>query len=104
MLTIGDFLCQGVNIVSTFMTTIDMSDTRKPPTLFTLREVADMLRVHRRTVYRLITEGNIKAIKIGSQWRVTEGSLMHFIHSGWQESDSDGKKGNGPAQYKLPLE
>ncbi|QJB58376.1 helix-turn-helix domain-containing protein [Pseudodesulfovibrio sp. zrk46] len=76
----------------------------KPPTLFTVREVADILRVHQRTAYRLITGGSIKAIKIGSQWRVPEASLMDFLNSGWQEPESEGKKESGPTQYKLPLE
>ncbi len=84
--------------------TLDMKDIIKPPTLFTVREVAKLLRVHQRTAYRLITGGSIKAIKIGSQWRVPESSLMDFINSGWQEPASQDKKETGPKQYKLPLE
>lgn len=80
-------------------------DTPKPPNLLTVREVAEMLRVHQRTAYRLITGGSIKAIKIGSQWRVPEKALMDFLEKGWQESASQGKKKpDGPQQYKLPLD
>lgn len=83
---------------------MDKNITSKPPTLYTVREVADLLRVHQRTAYRLITGGSIKAIKIGSQWRVPEQALMDFINTGWQESASQGKKKQEPQQYKLPLE
>lgn len=83
---------------------IDNKDISKPPTLLTVREVAEVLRVHQRTAYRLITGGSIKAIKIGSQWRVPESALMDFINTGWQESASPGKTKPGPKQYKLPLE
>lgn len=94
---------------------MDNKDTLKPPTLLTVREVADLLRVHQRTAYRLIISGSIKAIKIGSQWRVTEPALMEFIEEGWKASatghdateraTSDRKDADtGPEQLKLPLD
>lgn len=83
---------------------MDNKNTSKPPTLYTVREVADLLRVHQRTAYRLITGGSIGAIKIGSQWRVPEEALMEFIHSGWKEAASQGKKKTESKQFKLPLE
>lgn len=83
---------------------MDKYDTSKPPTLLTVREVAEVLRVHQRTAYRLITGGSIKAIKIGSQWRVPESALMDFINQRWQESASSGKKKPDSQQYKLPLD
>jgi len=83
---------------------MDNKDILSPPTLYTVREVAELLRVHQRTAYRLITGGSIKAIKIGSQWRVPKNALMEFINSGWQDSASQGKKKPESQQYKLPLE
>ena len=83
---------------------MDNKETLRPPTLLTVREVAELLRVHQRTAYRLITGGTIKAIKIGSQWRVPEEALLEFIESGLKASASSGKKKTGPDQYKLPLE
>ena len=82
-----------------------MSDTLKPPTLLTVQEVADLLRVHQRTAYRLITRGDIKAIKIGSQWRVSEAALLEFIESGWKTAAKrQPKPGKGPQQLRLPLD
>lgn len=41
----------------------------------TVREVAAILRISPRTVYRLIAVGEIKAITIGKQHRVAVSSL-----------------------------
>jgi len=92
---------------------MDKKDTLRPPPLLTVREVADLLRVHQRTAYRLIIDGRIQAIKIGSQWRVPEPALMEFINGGWRESaearasrqdQASGKAKPGPEQLKLPLD
>jgi len=83
---------------------MDSKDKLQPPNLLTVREVADHLRVHQRTAYRLITGGSIKAIKIGSQWRVRESALMEFLEQGWKEAASQDKKKPDPDQYKLPLD
>ncbi len=74
------------------------------PTLYTVREIADTLRIHPRTAYRLIQEGRIRGIKVGSQWRVPESSLLEYIESGLQASlkkEKDDKKGS--EQLKLPI-
>lgn len=81
-----------------------MSDTTMTPKFYTIREVADTLRVHSRTAYRLVTEGSIKAIKIGSQWRIPQEALMEFIESGWRESlPQKDDENRGPKQLKLPF-
>ncbi|WP_031481680.1 helix-turn-helix domain-containing protein [Maridesulfovibrio frigidus] len=74
------------------------------PTLYTVREIADTLRIHSRTAYRLIQEGKIRGIKVGSQWRVPESSLLEYIESGLQAPHSkakDDKKNS--KQLKLPI-
>ncbi|MBA7678613.1 hypothetical protein ES703_86891 [subsurface metagenome] len=37
--------------------------------LMTVEEVADYLRVTRKTIYRLLKQGSIPAAKVGHQWR-----------------------------------
>lgn len=82
-----------------------MDSTSKKPVLLTVNEVADILRVHYRTAYRLVTGGKIKAIRIGNQWRVPEASLMDFIEEGWKQSVPRKKKvAPGPKQLKLPFD
>ena len=56
--------------------------------LLTLKEVTEILRVSKRTVYRYIDSGELKAIKIG-QWRFSQEDLSRFIFSK--------KKGGGNA-------
>ena len=83
---------------------MDIKDAPKPPNLLTVREVADFLRVHQRTAYRLITGGSIKAIKIGSQWRVPEYALMEYLESGLKATASKNTKDAKHDQFKLPLD
>ena len=42
---------------------------------FTVREVAEILKVTERTIYNLIESGELKAVKVGDLWRIPESSL-----------------------------
>ena len=52
-----------------------MSEIEK---LFTIEEIAKILRVHTRTVTRYIEVGKLKASKIGV-WRIKESDLNAFL-------------------------
>ncbi len=52
------------------------------PEFYTVKEVADRLRVSLRSVYRLIERGELKALRIGDTYRVSAESLNTFIRSG----------------------
>ena len=39
------------------------------PKVLTVNELADYLRVHRSTIYRLLKKGQLPGFKIGSDWR-----------------------------------
>lgn len=47
--------------------------------VYTLEEIAELLNVTRRTMYNYIKSGRLKAVKIGSIWRVSEDNLKKFI-------------------------
>lgn len=47
--------------------------------LYTTTEVADILKVTRRSVYNYIKAGHITAVKIGSGWRISSAELDRFI-------------------------
>ena len=47
--------------------------------LYTTNEVAEMLKVNKRTVFRYIKSGKLKATKIG-QWRIKKENLDRFIN------------------------
>ena len=50
--------------------------------LYTLQEVADILRVSRQTIYNYVTAKRLKASKIGKEYRVTEEDLQDFLKNG----------------------
>ena len=48
-------------------------------TTYTLVEVAEILKVTRRTIYNYIKQGKMPATKVGHQWRVTGQALKEFL-------------------------
>jgi len=42
---------------------------KKPAFVMTVGDLADYLRVHRSTIYRLLRNREIPAFRIGSDWR-----------------------------------
>lgn len=58
----------------------------KTLTVYTVLEVAEILSVTRRTIYNYIDSGQLKAIKIGKYWRITEDNLKNFLDKGTDES------------------
>ncbi len=47
--------------------------------LYTLDEVMDFLQTTRRTLYRYIKDGKLKAVKVGGRWKVTDEALKDFL-------------------------
>jgi excisionase family DNA binding protein len=45
----------------------------------TIEEVAEILRVNKRTVYRLAVKGEIPAIRFGKSWRINFEELEEFL-------------------------
>jgi excisionase family DNA binding protein len=48
-------------------------------TFLTTKEVARYLRVNQYTVYRLISQNKLPAMKIGSQWRFKRSVLEKWL-------------------------
>lgn len=46
--------------------------------VMTLEEVANYLRVHPSTIYRLVKRGKLPAFKVGSDWRFNLESIDHW--------------------------
>ena len=49
-------------------------------TVYTIEEVAKMLKVSQMTVRRLIDEGELEAFKVGNQWRIKKEALERFMN------------------------
>lgn len=52
--------------------------------LYTLQEVAEVLRVNRQTLYNNIRKGNIEFTKIGKEYRITESQLNALLQNGYK--------------------
>jgi excisionase family DNA binding protein len=48
-------------------------------TVLTLEEVAQFLRIHPSTVYRLLRKHTIPAFKVGSDWRFNRESVESWV-------------------------
>jgi len=57
--------------------------------LITVEEIADYLRVTRKTIYRLLEGGSIPATKVGRQWRFDKAAIDE-----WLQQKSVGIKAN----------
>ena len=62
--------------------------------VFTLDEVADILKVTKRTLYNYVKAGKLPAVKIGKYWRVSEESLRAFISTGTPILEENRRKEN----------
>ena len=49
--------------------------------LLTVAEVAEVMRVSRMTVYRLIRRGDLQAVRVGRNYRVRESDLSSYLDS-----------------------
>ena len=47
--------------------------------LMTVEEIADYLRVNKKTIYRLLERASIPAIKVGHQWRFDKASIGEWL-------------------------
>lgn len=51
------------------------------PALLTVAEVADLFRVSSMTVYRLIRNGELPAVRVGRSYRVREDDLQSYLQA-----------------------
>ena len=49
---------------------------REVEALVTVSDAAEVLQVHRETIYRWIRDGRLQAFKIGHAWRIPKESLQ----------------------------
>lgn len=61
------------------MINIDKNIMETNEVIYTIGEVAKMLRVSYLTVYRWIQSGKLNAIKAGKQYRITKNQLDKFL-------------------------
>ncbi len=60
--------------------------------LLTANEVAKLLRLSTQTLYKMVDEGTIPAVKVGSQWRFDRSSVSGWL-SNQRSNDHPNQKG-----------
>ncbi|MGQ9584939.1 MAG: PocR ligand-binding domain-containing protein [Anaerolineae bacterium] len=77
-------------------------------TLLTVRQLQDLLRVDRVTIYRMLRRGELRAFKVGGQWRFPRHEVERWLH---EQHPSRGtaafltlpEGGDAPPTQPLPL-
>jgi excisionase family DNA binding protein len=53
--------------------------TMTTPRVYTVEQVADILQLNPRTVYRMLERKELRGVKAGPQWRVPQEALDAFL-------------------------
>jgi excisionase family DNA binding protein len=56
-------------------TIVNIIDSNERPPILTLENVAEYLRVHPSTIYRLLKRNQLPAFKLGRDWRFNQESI-----------------------------
>jgi excisionase family DNA binding protein len=55
--------------------TMRIFDSNERPSILTLENVAEYLRVHPSTIYRMVKRNQLPAFKLGHEWRFNRESI-----------------------------
>lgn len=61
---------------------VDMAEQLGAPRFLTVAEVAELMRVSKMTVYRMVHSGEIPAVRMGRSFRVPEAAVEKMISEG----------------------
>lgn len=61
-------------------------------TVYTLDDVARLLKMTKRTLYAYIDAGSLHAVKIGKSWRMTEEDVRDFLAKGAPVQDANRRR------------
>ena len=50
--------------------------------ILTANQVAELLQIHPRTVYKLVKQGSIPGRKFGGGWRFSKSEILAMVHQG----------------------
>jgi len=49
------------------------------PTFYTTEEVADLLKVHVKTIREMIKSKRLQAVRVGQEYRITDEQIRQYI-------------------------
>ncbi len=70
---------------------------------YTIYQVADQLEMSHKTIRNFISDGRLKASKVGKQWRIAEADLESFMNQGESSEDKPEESLNS-ISFELPSE
>jgi len=47
--------------------------------ILTIRQVSKLLKLHQRTIYKLVRNGTIPGRRVGKKWRFLRSEIMNFL-------------------------
>lgn len=71
-----------VDIIQSISAGLSENNAEKPHIL-NIEEVADLLRLSKQTIYNMLRDGRIKAVKYGREWRFDRKQLMESLQTGF---------------------
>ena len=70
--------------------------------VMTLDEVAQFLKVHPSTVYRLLKQHSIPAFKLGSDWRFNQESIERWLETMEADRSAETDVISSPSKETIP--
>lgn len=58
------------------------------PKTYTVKQIAEILRVHENTIRKQIKKRNIRAVKVGKHYLILEEEVDRLLEEGWKGSRS----------------
>lgn len=86
-LATSDHSMRRVESVTVTLDKGELMDAQPTPRFMTVSEVAEVMRVSKMTVYRLIHAGELPAIRVGKSFRVPHGAVTELIDTSWSSDD-----------------
>lgn len=59
--------------------------------LLTTKQVQDLFKVDRITIYRMLDDGRIKGVKVGNQWRFAQSEIARLLGEPTNNNDDEGQ-------------
>lgn len=64
----------------------ERSESLPDPKFLTIAEVASMMRVSKMTVYRLVHNGELPAVRVGRSFRVPESDVDEYLRKSFYDA------------------
>jgi DNA binding domain, excisionase family len=58
---------------------LEVKDMEQVERMYSVNEVAEILHVSFRTIYRLMKVGKIQAVRVGRQWRIPKSEIEKYL-------------------------